>query len=301
MTETARANAPAKINLALHVTGQRDDGYHTIETVAVFADIGDRIDAAPAATDSFSIEGPEAGALAGEDRNSNLVLRARDLLRATAAEAGRRTSPVALTLDKHLPAGGGIGGGSADAAATLRALMRLWTLEDLSAAIRRKAASLGADVPMCLACAPLLATGIGERITPIHAMPALPVVLVNPRVHVSTPSVFTALAEKANPPLPRAAMASLRTIGDWTTWLGASTRNDLEPPARSLAPAIGHCLAALDATGAALVRMSGSGATSFAVYSSEAEARDVASRLLRRHPDWWIKAGMTYPSGSEAP
>lgn len=296
MTHRLRVDAPAKINLALHVTGQRADGYHTLETIAVFADIGDRVTAEPAKRDVFEITGPEAAALAGEDPAGNLVLRARDLLRTLLAEAGIDVSPVALTLDKHLPSGGGIGGGSADAAATLRALTTLWGCDGISETLEQRAAALGADVPMCLRSEPLLAGGIGEAIAPVAGMPALALVLVNPRRHVSTPAVFSKLAEKNNPPLPRDGIAELRDARDWAAWLKASTRNDLQASSVSLTPEIDACLAALGETDALLTRMSGSGATCFGIYKDAARAEAAATHLLHRRPDWWIKSCMTGPS-----
>ncbi|MAS06160.1 MAG: 4-(cytidine 5'-diphospho)-2-C-methyl-D-erythritol kinase [Ahrensia sp.] len=296
MTERLRVEAPAKINLALHVTGQRADGYHTLETIAVFADVGDFITAELADRDAFDITGPEAAALAGEDPQENLVLRARDLLRSLLSETGIVAPPVAMTLEKHLPAGSGIGGGSADAAATLRALTALWDCRDISGKLAQQAAALGADVPMCLHGEPLVASGIGETIAPLANLPALAVVLVNPRRHVSTPAVFSKLVAKNNPPLPLGGTTSLRDASDWAAWLKAATRNDLQAPSVSLTPDIEACLAALEGTGTLLTRMSGSGATRFSLYDGAAQAEAAAMHLLRRHPDWWIKSCMTGPS-----
>jgi len=296
MTERLRVEAPAKINLALHVTGQRADGYHTLETIAVFADIGDCITAEPAYRDAFDITGPEAAALAGEAPQENLVLRARDLLRSLLSETGVDAPPVALTLEKHLPAGSGIGGGSADAAATLHALTALWDCHDIAGKLAQQAAALGADVPMCLHGKPLVASGIGETIAPLANLPALAVVLVNPRRHVSTPAVFSKLAAKNNPPLPLGGTTSLRDASDWAAWLKVATRNDLQAPSVSLTPEIEACLAALEETGALLTRMSGSGATCFGLYDGAVQAEAAAMHLLRRHPDWWIKSCMTGPS-----
>lgn len=299
MSATQWFAAPAKINLALHVTGQRDDGYHTLETIAVFADIGDRIGIGFAEADGFVIEGPEAAALANEDISTNLAVRARDMVRAAAQDRGIATRPVAITLDKQLPAGSGIGGGSADAAATLAGLTLGWGADAAAQAIRDEAVSLGADVPMCLASIPLAATGIGDRIQPLATMPALALVLANPRRHVSTPAVFSALAEKNNPPLPLDETDGLRTAEDWAAWLEARTRNDLQAPSVSLAPEIGACLDALQAASPLLVRMSGSGATCFAIHRDMDAARDAASDLLRNHPGWWITATETGPSREE--
>ncbi|MCK5748827.1 MAG: 4-(cytidine 5'-diphospho)-2-C-methyl-D-erythritol kinase [Oricola sp.] len=296
MKEQLRVDAPAKINLALHVTGQRADGYHTLETIAVFANIGDRITAEPADRDVFEITGPEAAALGREDPNRNLVIRARNLLRSLLADAGTDAPPVALTLEKHLPAGSGIGGGSADAAATLRALIALWDCREISDQLDRHLVTLGADVPMCLHGKPLVASGIGETLTPLANLPALAMVLTNPRQHVSTPAVFSKLPEKRNPPLPLDGIAEIHNAPDWAAWLKAATRNDLQAPSLFIAPEIDACLAALEGTGALLSRMSGSGATCFGLYGNAAQAEAAATLLLRHHPDWWIKSCMTGPS-----
>lgn len=296
---TVRTQAPAKINLALHVTGQRGDGYHLIETLAVFADIGDRISVSAAASDCFAVTGPEAAALANEAPETNLVIRARELTRAIATGAGKEAPPVSLTLEKALPAGAGIGGGSADAAATLHALMAAWSCESLAATVTEQAVTLGADVPMCLLSRPLVARGIGEDVQAAGNVPALHMVLANPRRHVATPAVFSALAQKRNPPLALEDAAALRTPREWADWLAATTRNDLEAPSVELAPEIGACLDALRATPALMVRMSGSGATCFGVYASGAYASMAAATLLQQHPDWWIKACMTGPSPME--
>lgn len=285
--------APAKINLALHVTGRRDDGYHRIETIAVFADIGDRIGISAAETDRFLIEGPEAAALAGEPPSQNLVVRARDLMRDVLNEHGIPAPPAAIVLDKHLPAGSGIGGGSADAAATVAGLMLHWQADAAAQAIRERAMSLGADVPMCLASRPLIASGAGEEIRPLSGMPSLALVLANPRRHVSTPAVFAALEKRDNPALPADGTAGLRSAGDWAAWLSRNTRNDLQAPSARLTPEIEECLAALDATAPLLARMSGSGATCYGIYDDMGAARAAAKDLLHRRPDWWITATET--------
>lgn len=301
MRATTGFFAPAKINLALHVTGRRDDGYHLLETIAVFADAGDRIEARAAQTDTFEIAGPEAGALAGEDPASNLVVRARDAVRAELAVRGIDAPPVALALDKALPAGSGIGGGSADAAATVRALLDHWNGANAARTVFSNAASLGADVPMCLASRPLLAGGIGEKLTFLANVPAFALVLANPRRHVSTPAVFKALAKKDNAPISIREAATLSSPADWARWLGEDCRNDLQPPSIGLTPEIGDCLTAIDETRPLLARMSGSGATCFGLYGDMDAARDAATRLLKAHPDWWITATRTGPSPRTSP
>jgi 4-diphosphocytidyl-2-C-methyl-D-erythritol kinase len=266
--------APAKINLTLHVAGQRDDGYHLLDSLVCFADIGDRISAAPDAELSLEIAGPEAAALAVEA--DNLVLRAARLI---APDRG-----AALRLVKCLPVASGIGGGSADAAATLRGLSRLF-----GAALPGQGAlvALGADVPACLLSAPLRMRGIGDTITPLSPLPEAEILLVNPRVPVPTPAVFAALERKANPPMPD-ALPRWHDLGDLADWL-AHQRNDLFPPALSLQPVIGEVMEALRASGARFTTMSGSGATCVALFERGAAA--AADRLRNARPGWWVASG----------
>lgn len=300
MPEFTWSAAPAKINLALHVTGQRDDGFHLLETIAVFAeDAGDRIAVRSADLDSFSIEGPEAAALGSEYPDRNLVVRARDMARAVLADKGFAVPPVEIVLDKRLPAGSGIGGGSADAAATLKALAEHWNADSALPAIAEKAATLGADVPMCLVSRPLTASGIGETIRTVAEMPPLAMVLANPRRHVSTPAVFNALQHKNNAPLPGAGPEGPASAAGWAAWLKEHTRNDLQPPSVALTPEVGACLDALEATGPLLARMSGSGATCFAIHADMEAAQAAASDLLRAYPDWWITATQTGAAAQE--
>lgn len=273
--------APAKINLALHVTGRRADGYHTLESLVVFADVGDRLTVSPAAEDGFAVTGPMAAAVPTDE--GNLVVRARDRLRAVHPSAG----PVSILLEKRLPVASGIGGGSADAAAALRALARHWRFDVTTDEIRVIAAELGADVPMCLDGRPLVASGVGDRLAPLAAFPFLSMVLVNPGVAVATADVFRALERRDNPPLP--ALPDEIDRPGLSAWLEA-TRNDLEAPARAIAPAIGDALAALADAGATFVRMSGSGATCFGLYPGMQDARRAADALLRRRPGWWVEA-----------
>jgi 4-diphosphocytidyl-2-C-methyl-D-erythritol kinase len=274
-------HAPAKVNLALHVTGRRSDGYHLLDTLVVFTEAGDRVSVAPAQQDSFAIEGPFASRL--QDEADNLVLNARDLLR----ERHGGLPPVAITLEKNLPIASGIGGGSSDAAAALRALVR-FRRRDLSAGmLAASALPLGADLPMCLHARTLLARGIGEEIEPVEGLPQLHMVLANPGVAVPTPAIFRALANRENPPLP-----ALPGPGGLSAWL-AETRNDLETPARALAPQIDDALSALGASGAALARMSGSGATCFGLFASAGEAQAAASAIAARHPAWYVTATRT--------
>lgn len=282
--------APAKVNLALHVVGQRKDGYHLLDSLVTFTAYGDRIGLSPAVSDHFTLSGRFADALCEEaGTGGNLVLRARDGLRALLLRLGRPAPPVHIHLEKNLPVASGIGGGSADAAATLRGLSKLWGVTPPPGALRELALGLGADVPMCLARHPLVARGIGEDIRPFP-LPALPMVLANPLVAIATPAVFGMLATKDNPPLVLPADDPAGV--DWVAAL-AALRNDLEPPARAICPEIGRISETLAESGAALVRMSGSGATCFALYPSHEAARAAAAALAQRHPDWFIIATRT--------
>jgi len=258
--------APAKINLALHVTGRRADGYHLLDSVVVFTELGDRVSVSPGPS-SLAVTGPFADAVpAGED---NLCLRA---LRRVGAEA-------ALVLDKHLPPASGIGGGTADAAAVLRALGRT----------PDRPVALGADLPACLLSRPLRMQGVGELITPLD-LPELHLVLVNPRVEIPTPAVFAALERRDGAPLPDLpALGGAGTLLDWLS----TTRNDLQPPATRLQPVIADCLAALQGQGAGLARMSGSGATCFGIFADAARAEDAARAIAAASPGWWVRATRT--------
>lgn len=265
--------AAAKVNLALHVTGRRDDGYHRLDSLVAFADTGDRVTAETAGALTLEVTGPEAaGVPAGPE---NLVLRAAA---AFGTPAGAR-----IVLDKHLPPASGIGGGSADAAAALRVLAALWDrpLPDATAVL-----ALGADVPVCLAGVTARMGGIGEDVAPAPPLPPVWAVLANPRVALPTPAVFAALARRDNGPLPPLP-DRWRDAGELAHWL-AGTRNDLEPPAQALCPPVTSVLAALSATSGALIaRMSGSGATCFALYSSAGSAAEAAATLPQA---WWRAA-----------
>jgi len=269
--------APAKINLALHVTGQRSDGYHLLDSLVAFVDLGDQIIAAPAAQSSLTVTGPFAEGVPTD--GTNLVLKA-------AALAGR---PMALTLDKHLPPASGIGGGSADAAATLRAAARL----GIQPVTADQALSLGADVPVCLRSKPMRMSGIGEELTPV-VMPALHLVLVNPRVEVSTPEVFARLERKDNMPMPDKLPRWPDTLA-FVDWL-STQRNDLERPAVKLVPEIAAALAALAlAPKVQMVRMSGSGATCFGLFEDRLSADAAAAQMAASNPWWWVKSASTLP------
>jgi len=282
--------APAKINLALHVTGQRPDRYHLIESLSVFADVGDEVEVCASDADSFACIGERASPdIAGPD---NLCLRARDALRS--AFPGQTGSQVRITLHKRLPVASGVGGGSSDAAATLKLLAAHWRLPADAKTLARIATPLGADLPMCLAAAPLIARGVGDEIEPLAEFPALDLVLANPGVAVATPEVFRRLARKHNPPLP--PLPARRDASAVIDWL-AATRNDLQPPAIELAAEIPACLDALADSGAIFSRMSGSGATCFGVFADRAAATLAATRILRQHPGWFVAATRTGAAG----
>ena len=259
MEETAFA----KVNLALHVRARAPDGYHRIETLFAFCEHGARLSVAEGEGRSLAVTGPFADALAGEA--DNLVLRA--------ARAFRGARGAALTLEKNLPVASGIGGGSADAAAALRLLNRWWGIGAPEAELVGIAASLGADVPACVLSRTMRGEGKGDRLSNAALdVAGTPILLVNPGVPVSTAAVF-----RTWDGVDRGPLLSL-----------ADSRNDLEPPALTLAPAIDAVLARLTAAeGASLVRMSGSGATCFALFADEASRDHAAAVIAAEHPDWW--------------
>lgn len=289
MTGAARAAlveaAKAKTNLALHVVGRRDDGYHELDSLVVFAAIGDTLEISRAApgVGRLVIDGPFAAGLGTGD--DNLVLKAL-----AAFEADITPLPdVALRLTKRLPIASGIGGGSADAAATLRLAARYAGLAADDARLWALAARLGADVPMCLASRPLRAEGIGERLTPWPEAPRLSLLLVNPGVGVSTPAVFRRLERRDGTPLPE--LPPQPTADALAAFLRAETRNDLEAPAIEEAPVIAEALERIRATdGCRLARMSGSGATVFGIFSNMEAADRAAQQIAAERPEWWVVA-----------
>ncbi|KXF78414.1 4-diphosphocytidyl-2C-methyl-D-erythritol kinase [Paramesorhizobium deserti] len=281
--------APAKINLALHVTGRRDDGYHLLESLVAFAGFGDQIDVSLSAQDCFTVTGPFAQAVPTDA--TNLVLRARDALRARFPTKAR---PVDIRLDKRLPIASGIGGGSSDAAAALIALNRLWALGLDIESLCETGLSLGADLPMCLhgqqKGLPLLARGIGEALQPVPRFPSLPIVLANDGTGLSTPRVFEALSRRDNPPLP--SPPDFSTVETVCTYL-RQTRNDLYAASLTLAPALAGLLDLFAESGARFAQMSGSGATCFAVFHDNAAAVRAAAFLKARNPQWFVVATET--------
>jgi 4-diphosphocytidyl-2-C-methyl-D-erythritol kinase len=278
---TQNESAKAKINLFLHVGDRRADGFHPLQSLAVFTELGDRLTAEPSEGLSLAVDGPFAAILSGE--SDNLVLNAA---RALAAKSGQ--APTAkLSLTKYLPVASGIGGGSADAAAALRALSSLWGLTLDEATLGAIAADLGSDVPVCLVSEPRWMEGRGEILSPIASLPRLALLLVNPNVAVPTRDVFASLENRSGigrklPP------GRFRDMADLLRFLNAS-QNDLEEPARRIEPAIGAVLGALAALpGALFSRMSGSGATCFALFPDDESCGRGAAMLSEAHKGWWI-------------
>ena len=262
---SAEVFAPAKINLTLHVTGQRPDGYHLLDSLVVFADIGDRLWFEPATRMALTVTGPFA---------KGVPVDATNLVWQAAEATGRRCH---IRLEKNLPHGAGLGGGSADAAAVLRAF-----------GAPEHAARLGADVPVCLSAEPQRMQGIGEVLSPVWPVPKWDMVLVNPGVGIATLDVFKALEAKQNAEM--GLLPAWRSKPEFLTWLGQQ-RNDLEPAARHLVPVIGVALEALG--DARLARMSGSGTTSFGLYDSRSKARAAARRIAATHPEWWVQCAQS--------
>lgn len=281
-----QAFAPAKVNLFLHVGGPGPDGYHPLCSLMVFADVGDQVSLAPAEALSFSLTGPFAAQLAGQ--GENLVLRAAN---AMLAQVRGPRAPVLLALEKRLPIAAGLGGGSSDAGAALRLLRGAWAADMSDEALQALASALGADGAACLWGAPVMASGRGEILAPAPRLPVIPAVLVNPRVEASTGAVyrgFDALnqfGDVAPPLMP----AKFETVEELAGWLSLQ-RNDLEAAAEAVAPTIGDVLSTLrSGPETLLARMSGSGATCFALCASDIEAEQLAQDLERMRPDWWVR------------
>jgi 4-diphosphocytidyl-2-C-methyl-D-erythritol kinase len=278
------AFAPAKVNLYLHLIGRRPDGYHLLDSLVAFADLGDRITAEPAAKLSLEITGPEAASLSELGRD-NLVLRAARLL----ADYAGTARGAALLLEKNLPVAAGIGGGSSDAAAVLRLLAALWQLSIGEEALLGLGARLGADLPVCLYGHAAWLGGAGERIEPARDLPEAGILLANPRQQLPTAEVFAA---RTGPfyqagrfaPMPRDAAGLARVL--------TARRNDLTDAAIGLVPEIGTVLSRLARLpGALLARMSGSGATCFALFPDRSAAYQARAAVAAAEPKWWCAAG----------
>lgn len=277
---TASASAPAKINLTLHVTGQRDDGYHLLESLVVFADVADQLSAITAPDLRLTVSGPFAQGVPVDE--SNLVLRAAQALRTVRnVQAGAH-----ITLEKHLPNQAGIGGGSADAAAALNMLSELWQVQPLPATAP-EVLNLGADVPVCMRTpAPTRMSGIGDVLSPVANIPTCALILVKPQTIVPTGAVFQGLASKTNPRMD--ALPDGLDFAGFVAWL-ETQRNDLLAPARRVAPDIDAALNKLRAMPAVKAAgMSGSGATCFGLVSNMADARQVARAIQVSEMAWWV-------------
>jgi 4-diphosphocytidyl-2-C-methyl-D-erythritol kinase len=283
--ESLVESAPAKVNLTLRVVGRRADGYHDLESLVAFADIGDELSFAPFGELKLTVSGP--GAVQAGEGADNLVVKAAGAL--AARVAGLRLG--SFHLDKRLPVAAGLGGGSADAAAALRLLARANDLAADDGRLFDAARATGADVPVCLDPRPRLMRGIGDLLSAPLKLPALPAVLVNPGVALATKAVFAgwiAAGEPAAFDTSRLMMAASR---DECLQLLVLHANDLEPAAIALAPPIAEVLVALRALpGCRLARMSGSGATCLGLFATAAAAIDGARTLTRRHPEWWVRA-----------
>lgn len=279
--DAVKVFAPAKINLFLHVGDKREDGYHALESLVVFVDVGDELLIEPAHMFSLALDGPFGGKLANEQ--DNLIAKAA---RALGEKVGRAPD-VKITLTKNLPVASGIGGGSADAAATLRGLVQFWDLKIAHDELHAIAETLGSDVPACLLSETLWMTGRGEGIEPVPGVPSAPLVLVNPGVDVSTARIFANLKNRVG--IGQAARPkgdiSVLALADYFK----SNRNDLEKPAREIAPAIDEVLQTISHSGALRTRMSGSGATCFGLFADDKSAEAAAAKIAEDHPSWWVK------------
>ena len=275
--------APAKVNLALHVAGRRAGGYHLLDSLVVFADLGDRVDARAAEDLTLAVEGPFA---ADVPVRGNLVLSAARALR----DVRGGSAGAALRLDKTLPAASGLGGGSSDAAAAIRVLAGLWGVAPLGGA---EASALGADVPVCLPRRPARMRGVGERVEAVPPLPSMALVLVNPGVPLSTPAVFAALERADGEPMGPVP-EGLR-YAELLRWLAGRT-NHLAAPAERVEPAIGRVLARLrEAPGVDLARLSGSGATCFGVCRDLAAAGRARAAVAAAEPRWWVRVANVLP------
>ncbi|MBI1238946.1 MAG: 4-(cytidine 5'-diphospho)-2-C-methyl-D-erythritol kinase [Alphaproteobacteria bacterium] len=277
------STAPAKLNLFLHLGARRADGYHPVASLIAFAELGDDLSVAPAESLSLAIDGPFAKGLPADE--TNFVLKAACAL----AELTGAQARAHLSLTKNLPVAAGLGGGSSDAAAALRALCELWCVEPDERDLMALALRLGADVPICLARRTALVGGLGEVIVATPQIPSAPIVLVNPGIELMTADVFRRLGARRGEALPDWP-ATIQSIDQ----LCAALRphgNDLEAPASTLVPQIAEVLSTLgESQGCDLARMSGSGATCFGIFESDKAAEAAASALSARHPTWWARA-----------
>ena len=290
--ETLAGFGAAKVNLYLHVGPPGGDGYHPIDSLMVFADVGDALTLEPAPAPVFATRGPFAAAAPMDDANLAVRAARARLARARLTGVGLPARGFRLHLEKQLPVAAGLGGGSADAAATLRMVNAALGLGLDSAALQAIGLELGADVPACVGSRAVVARGRGERLSAAPRLPPLHAVLANPLSAVSTGAVFAAF-DKAPPPGPLEAdpPSAFEDVDGLAAWLAARTRNDLEAPARALCPPAGEAVDLLGGNPRALLaRMSGSGATAFALCGDEAEAQALAGEIAAQRPLWWVRA-----------
>jgi 4-diphosphocytidyl-2-C-methyl-D-erythritol kinase len=282
--------APAKINLFLHVTGRRDDGLHLLDSLVAFTDIGDEVKIEPAAEFSFKVKGPFASSFAVNEHSShphsdNIVVKAAHAL---AHLAGHKLN-VAITLQKNLPLASGIGGGSSDAAACIWGLMKLWSVPPQAPYLNDLLLTLGADVPVCFQCQSTRMRGIGEDIALLSQMPECPIVLVNPGVSCSTADIFKSFELS---PAPVADMPERFDDIHMLCEFLKLADNHLYDAAREKLPILSEVIKAQQATKDVLIsRMSGSGATCFALYETAQAAQRAADDIAIAHPAWWVKRG----------
>lgn len=280
MTELHSIFAPAKINLFLHITGKRADGYHTLQSLMAFVSAGDRLSFSAAKELSLEVQGPFASSLASPQ--DNLVYKAARLL----AEKHGISPDVKITLTKNLPVASGLGGGSSDAAAALKGLTKFWKLQEDLLGIERIALELGADVPACIGAHSVFAEGIGEVLKGV-TMPSLYLLLVNPLVPTPTAEVFRKFSGGFMPPVEKKASYALPDI--------IAGRNNLTAAAIAVTPAIAEVLAALAGTpDCQLARVSGSGATCFGIYPDEKSVSRAAAILKKVYPEWWVVPTQTF-------
>tara|TARA_E500000318_G_scaffold87646_1_gene84639 strand:+ start:651 stop:1580 length:930 start_codon:yes stop_codon:yes gene_type:complete len=287
MSATYSEQAPAKINLFLHVTGKRGDGYHLLESLVCFTSVGDVLtgELREDGIVTLTITGPMAAGLSLDDTNDNLVVRAAHLLQ----QETQTTLGADLILDKRLPIASGIGGGSADAAAAIRLLCDMWKLDLAPATLSRIALSLGADVPVCLHGQTCLMSGIGDELTDLADLPPIPILLINPGKAVSTPEIFKAREDEDFSQTGLWNIDQEFNSGAALADALSDCGNDLTLPATGILPEICDVLNALAREeGCLLARMSGSGATCFGIYDTTEQAERAANAIAQASPDWWI-------------
>jgi len=291
--------ARAKINLALHVTGQREDGYHLLDTLVCFGDVGDRIKVslAPQATQFVNLEIKGEFAPLLNDTQNNLITLAANALADELKKSGIDCPEVQIELEKNLPVASGLGGGSSDAATALDLLARLWQADN-SLNLNAIAQSIGADVPMCLDHNPKRVGGIGEKLSPFNLNIPIAMLLVNPTIGVSTPEIFAELKNKRQSPITLEENTNINSL-DQLVDIITPLRNDLQAPATSLVPQITQVLEQIQKQpGCLLTRMSGSGATCFGIFDNKTSADQAMIKIKETHSHWWSVACNTIAQGN---